>query len=73
LDTFEWSKIPSHATVPLKRGGGRGDEEGEDSEDERKGRTEAKKKELVFKSRKELEQDIRSVRDRGLNLLKPKI
>ncbi len=62
MDTFEWSKIPSHATVPLKRGGGRGDEEGEDSEEERKGRTEAKKKELVFKSRKELEQDIRSVR-----------
>jgi hypothetical protein len=53
----------SHATVPLKRGGGRGDEEGEDSEEERKGgRTEAKKKELVFKSRKELEEDIRSVR-----------
>jgi hypothetical protein len=27
----------------------------------------------VFKSRKELEQDIRSVRDRGSNILKPKI
>ncbi len=63
---FEWSKIPSHASVPLKRGGGRGDEEGEESEDERKGgSTEARKKELVFKSREELEEDIRSVRDRG--------
>ncbi len=56
-------KYQSHAIVPLKRGGGRGDEEGEDSEEEgRKGRTEARKKELVFKSRKELEEDIRSVR-----------
>jgi hypothetical protein len=36
------------------------------------GRTEAKKKELVFKSRKELEEDIRSVKgDRGSNFLKP--
>jgi hypothetical protein len=60
-------KYQSHATVPLKRGGGRGDEEGEESEEERRGKTEARKKELVFKSRKELEEDIRSVRDRGLN------
>ncbi len=38
------------------------------------GRTEAKKKELVFKSRKELEEDIMSVKgDRGSNFLKPKI
>ncbi len=31
------------------------------------------KKELVFKSCKELEEDIRSVKDRGSNNLKPKI
>ncbi len=37
-------------------------------------RTQATKKELVFKSRKELEEDIRSVKgDRGSNFLKPKI